>query len=117
MPDDGTVSSTPNIEVNKTFNTMLTEISIMEKATEKQKKISRDVKERLKTLRSLLAVFQSAREEAKRMTRTTRHPKRRRNAEDTPNSLRSRYSTTKGILYNSNLTTAGISLKKARKRD
>ena len=85
-PDNAAVFPTSDNEVDKTISSMLAEISVMQKATEKQKNISKDVKEGLKTLRVLLAVLQAARDEAKKSVRTTRHPKRRRNVGDSPES-------------------------------
>ena len=133
-PDDRAGSSTSNNEeVDKTLNDMLKQISIMDKAEEKQKNISRDVKDGLKTLRSLLAVLQSARgEERSRFVQSDtpngggtrgivqnrrQRPKkqRRKRLPKTPNFLRSRYSMTMGTPYNQYLKIAEISPKKTGK--
>lgn len=79
--------ATPVNKIDKILADMLAQVSVMEKATEKQKNISRDVKDGLKNLRALLNELQSSRDEAKRTGSTVRTLKRGRSPGGSPDTL------------------------------
>ena len=86
-PDGEEGSYTPNYEeVDKNLNDILTHITIMETVTKRQNNISKYVMDGRQTVRSLVAILQNARGEERKSVRIMRHPKRRRNAGDIPES-------------------------------